>query len=291
MGCRQVVRHWFLVPAFAGSNPAIPAMLLMLAIMSTIQQNLLMTQNRSLELELSTFKLYNHFHTDKPFPSVQERIEAGILPDDAIFRLASIGRGQSDPNDPQTSLRWSMLIDMANITNVSDLNPVTHELLFGPEPDAVIDFWPNYNKQFYQDMDIMYYRLKHLVEAIREKREDEGRKIGPSHDYQFANGHIELEARRCKSLAKPLWRTIIKRTNPEWLENPQDYYHPLISFGNVYYVNDRTAQSRIVSASIISDSAVLSVYEEAVDTGVIGIGPQGKESLRRLLAEEHPELN
>ncbi len=25
MGCRQVVRHWFLVPAFGGSNPSIPA--------------------------------------------------------------------------------------------------------------------------------------------------------------------------------------------------------------------------------------------------------------------------
>ena len=26
VGCRQVVRHWFLVPAFGGSNPSIPAM-------------------------------------------------------------------------------------------------------------------------------------------------------------------------------------------------------------------------------------------------------------------------
>ena len=27
MGRRQVVRHWVLVPAFAGSNPAVPAIL------------------------------------------------------------------------------------------------------------------------------------------------------------------------------------------------------------------------------------------------------------------------
>lgn len=26
LGCRQVVRHWFLVPAFGGSNPSTPAM-------------------------------------------------------------------------------------------------------------------------------------------------------------------------------------------------------------------------------------------------------------------------
>ncbi len=25
VGCRQVVRHWFLEPAFVGSNPTIPA--------------------------------------------------------------------------------------------------------------------------------------------------------------------------------------------------------------------------------------------------------------------------
>ena len=25
LGCRQVVRHWVLVPAFGGSNPSIPA--------------------------------------------------------------------------------------------------------------------------------------------------------------------------------------------------------------------------------------------------------------------------
>ena len=42
MGCRQVVRHWFLVPAFGGSNPSIPARFIKVQTWTTIQYVLLL---------------------------------------------------------------------------------------------------------------------------------------------------------------------------------------------------------------------------------------------------------
>lgn len=246
-----------------------------------------MTISRRFETrEPLPFNLYDYYEHDDPIPMISSLMRQGKLPFDSLFRLSAIGCRQVDPENPQHLLQWRVLHDMAdNGGDPSKLNPVTQDILFGPQPDAVIDCWQSSNSKAYTLLDPMYYRLANLTRSVRELRLERGTYLDrlPSH-------MDSPESQRCRALSRSLWRVIVKKIHPEWLENPADYCPPTIYFGSVYYPTERTMQRRNVGRAVISDPTILGVYTEAVETGVKGIGPSGKESLRKLLIDEHPEL-
>lgn len=225
---------------------------------------------------------------------LEELIDQGKLPFDTLFRLTSIGRGIEDPEDTDVfpnALRWKLLTDMIdNAENPEVMRSDTRELLWGDVPDAVIDVSNYTNKKFYAQLNPMFYRLADMAIAVQQRRETEGQTVSevpPS----VQMGTEDYEWRLCVGLARPIWRLIVQRTHPEWIQNPGDYYSPTISFNEVYHAGDKTMRKRLIGDTVLSDTIVFETYQEATETGVVGIGPAGKESLRFLLMDEHPELH
>lgn len=240
--------------------------------------------------DLLPFELYPETINDRDHQAVAAHVTAGLLPPDTLFRFASIGYAELDPRQRTSRLGWALLQDA--IEHAEDWNrmrPHTRTLLEGPLPDAVISIWPNY--ETYPLLDTMYYGLRDAARAIRDYRADTGQTITEIPPFSPYDDVAEAEARRCFALARPLWRTIIERIHPEWLDQPRLYWPPTVSFNQVYYPSNRTAARRIVGAAVISDSVVLDIYNEAKKNGVKRIGPAGQETLRRLLLEEHLELS
>ena len=252
-----------------------------------------MTDLRESQEGLLPFYLYDldwHRLGDK----VQGLVEDGTLPFDSLFRLAAVGHCERDPTvvDGEFSNRliWNILNDIAVHDGDKDaLRPDTCELLWGERPDAIVDWYTGSNHPAYPQLDPMYYDMADLARIIYARRKEEGKTItevprGSWYDPE------EQESHRCFGLARPIWRVIVRRIHPEWMDNPADYYAPTIRFNQVYYASEAAQRRRIVGHAVISDTVVFSLYKEATESGIKGVGPVGREDLRTMLAEEHPEL-
>ncbi|HRV75890.1 MAG TPA: hypothetical protein P5247_00725, partial [Candidatus Saccharimonadales bacterium] len=146
---------------------------------------------------------------------------------------------------------------------------------------------------FYPYLEPMYYRMMDLVRVIHSRRALSGDSL-PDIPYPGTT-KVRVpneEWARCKAIARPIWRLIVERTHPEWFEDLDTFFvHGYIGgWGSYYEYKERTKRRGIVSHAILSDPLVMSFYQEAVATGINGIGPMGREDLRLLLIEENPEL-
>jgi hypothetical protein len=224
------------------------------------------------------------------YDSFQSLIEEGTLPFDAAFRFAAIGDNQRDPENPRRRLSWNLLQDMVAHAGVPDtMRPETQILLYGERPKLIVDDNISGNRPAYRLLDPMYYHLGNLGHVIREDRADRGKTITevPRH---WTDTPQEHEWNACVGLARPIWRVLISRTRPDIITHPKEFVRPTITMDQVYYASERSARRRAIGQAVISDSVVLKIYQEAVTTGVKGIGPAGRRHLRTLLSDEHPEL-
>ncbi len=183
--------------------------------------------------------------------------------------------------------------DMArNIDRPNRMRPVTREILWGELPDAIVDINSRVNYPSYPKFEPMYYRMADLASAIHRRRTATGQSL-PDMPYERSlYTPYQDEQSRCRGIARPLWRLLVQRSHPEWLENPKEYYPSsyIGTFCVVYAISESRQRRGIVSHAVLSDELVMSTYQEATSTGVRGIGPLGREDLRLLLSDEHPEL-
>ena len=226
----------------------------------------------------------------------QQLMARGVLPFDALFRLASIGVCEVDPDaidapwQKSKNLLRNLFTDMVENADSSDsMRANTQSLLFGERPPVIIDPYTSSNYGAYSKLEPMYYRMADLAHAIQEKREQQGKTVTESLDDSYFDP-ARLEWRTCVGLARPTWRAIAKRMMPQIFERPNDFYAPQISFNQVYSVSKRTAIRRLVASAVVCDTNVFRIYQEARETGVKGLGTGARESLRIMLAEVHPEL-
>lgn len=225
---------------------------------------------------------------------VNELIESGALPYDTFFRLTSVGqKADQEPGNTREFMNYGLMRDMVDhIDDPDKMRPETRELLWGELPDAVVDINSRTNYWFYSGLDPIYYRMVDLAEVVKQRRQATGQTL-PDEPY---NGRLHTRTQeewaRCCGIARPIWRLIVKRFHPEWLENPGDYFYSAYigTFATVYTIGEPRMRRGIVNHAVISDALVKTIYEEAASIGVRGIGRVGKEDLRVLLAEEHPEL-
>ncbi len=242
--------------------------------------------------EMLDFILYPLDEHDEEHIAVAEHVSAGRLPFDIMFRLAGIGFNQRDPEDDRCRLQWSLLKDLIEHANEwSMLRADSRAILEGPRPDMIVDICRQPGKP-YSQLDPMYYRIGDLALGVREFRAERGKTVTelPPHSYHFSVQ--DYENRLCVGLARPLWRTIIQRTRPQWLKEPEKYYPDCTySWMTRYELSPNTVRRRMIGATVISDAVIHDIYQEAVRTGVRNIGPHGQESLRRLLEDEHLELS
>jgi hypothetical protein len=234
---------------------------------------------------------YIYDNGDRFIQDLAPHVEAGRLPYDVLFRLASIGYNQPDLlDDSRKSLRWVLLHDiLENSDDPGAMRPDASALIGGNAPDAVVDWYQSENHKFYARLDPMYYRMGNLVRVIRRQREEAGKTITEVPE-DWYHTPAQYERNRCKGLAQPIWRNIVQRLHPEWLTRSHEFHLPLIGYTHIYSLGKRTEENQVLGRAVISDTAVYDFYQEAVKTGVVGIGPAGRESLRELLSDEHPEL-
>jgi hypothetical protein len=85
---------------------------------------------------------------------------------------------------------------------------------------------------------------------------------------------------------------MVQRFHPEWLEEPSNYFPSgsIDIFLTFHEIGEKRQRRGIVSHAVFSDPLVMSFYQEALQTGVRGLGRVGIEDLRLLLTEEHPDL-
>lgn len=232
-----------------------------------------------------------------PARELEELIEDGTLPHDTFFRLAGVPNRLTDPldeSDYPSLLTANLIHDMlANYDNPDAMRADTRNVLWGELPDALVD--PNLfrgNEDVYKQVDPLYYTMTDLAQIIKEKREEASRSI-PEMGFEKRSQTVQDEWSRCVGIARPIWRTIVQRKHPEWLEDPSPYY-PSSYIGHfcvVYEIGPKRMKRGVVTCAVLSDPLVHDVYEEVVATKVKGgIGKGGQESLRRLLMDEHPEL-
>lgn len=236
---------------------------------------------------------YDQYHSGIE-GKVNELIEAGRLPFDTFFRLASVGYKAEDTDEGYSIyLNYILMHDMVEHADAPDLmRPETQEVLYDELPDAIVDVNSSTNYRSYAKLEPMYYRRIDLARAIQRRRLDTGQALPEApYDRRLHVVHQD-EWSRCRRIAWPIWRLMVQRFHPEWLETPEDYYPSAYigMFAVVYSISEPRMKRGIVSHAVFSDPLVLSIYEEAVATGVRGIGPLGKEDLRLLLLDEHPEL-
>lgn len=223
---------------------------------------------------------------------IDKAVRTDKLPFDTWFRLRTVGAYQPDWMQSDASLSRNIGEDIAkNIDDPSEMRPDSHRLLWGEIPDAVVDVDHYTNRFAYPKLETMYYRLPNLARIIKRQRSEAGQTIAEVPERWYVTPE-EYENSRCFGLARPIWRTIIQRIHPEWLKNPEYYWSrtQYTIHGSYYELGDHSLRRRVIDAAVISDEVVYDIYDESVRTGVKGIGPKGRESLRDLLAEEHPEL-
>lgn len=210
--------------------------------------------------------------------SLFDLIRQGILSNDVLLKLSAFGHNETD-GETSRRKRWVIINDLIKSGGDHEqMRPDTQELLLADLPDAIVDWNLNWNKEARASFDEMYYSVNDLARVIYES---EG-SLAKDKD---------LRAQHAVGVAKNLWRTIVVRHHPEWLEKPDVYFAPRISFGNVYdSVSEKTKRARIIGHTALSDPLVYATYNEAKTTGVRGIASKGIESLRLLLSDEHPEL-
>lgn len=207
-----------------------------------------------------------------------ELIKEGLLPREIMFKLAQFGFLEGDP---ETGKRrsWAILRNLIDTARSPDaMREDTRALLDGDMPDAIIDWNLGTNKSARTGFEHMYYSVGNLATVIHENA---------------GESDVDPEFRRqiSRTVAKGLWRVMVTRHHPEWLQNPNRYYVPSVYHSTVYDgVSPRTMQRRIIRYAVLSDPLVHSTFTEAQTTGVRGIGKKGIESLRFLLQDEHPEL-
>lgn len=222
---------------------------------------------------------------------INELIEDGKLPFDTLFRLASVGyktgRGGS------TLLNWLMMTDMLKHADTpGKMRARTRALLEGELPDAIVDVNSGYNYPAYSKLEPLYYRRADLVSAIHKRRAASGQALVEAPYDRRLHVRSQEEISRCQGIARPLWRLLVRRFHPEWLETPGDYFPSgyIGPFCVSYQYSENSQRYGVVTHAVFSDPLVMSIYEEATTTGVKGIGPMGREDLRLLLSDEHPEL-
>ena len=205
-------------------------------------------------------------------------IEQGVLPREVLLNLAAIGHYELDDETGKRK-KWIVINDLIeNISDPASMRPVTRELLHADAPDAIVDWNQGWNKEARASYEHMYYSVYDLVRVVYA-------------DNSHSTKDRDERVRRAVAVAKSLWRTVLVRHHPEWLENPDTHFAPRVSFGNVYDgVTKKTKCARIISHTALSDPLVYSTYHEATTTGIRGIASKGIKSLRLLLSDEHPEL-
>lgn len=230
---------------------------------------------------ISFFNFYLSQSEEKLF---EELVGLDLLPEDIIFRMAPFGRGPSSTPGYETFPKIHVVSDdlIKNAQTPEKFLPETRAILEGPLPPAALDWYQRDYKALYERLGERYYGRGHLRDIIADRRES-GR--------EFRN---EVERWRDRSISSALatatWRSLVKRLHPEWLEKPNHYYTPSYSLGQIYEATERTMRGRIVKATVIADYAMYDLYQEITETGMRGIGKVGAEDIRRLLAEEHPEV-
>ncbi|CAN5154398.1 hypothetical protein BH09PAT3_BH09PAT3_6670 [soil metagenome] len=229
-------------------------------------------------------------------PKHDEVIEAAIatdqLPFDTWLRLRAVGDYVPDWQGEERLLSHGIAKDIAeHVSAPEDMRPDTKRLLWGDRPDGVIDWEQSTNRQAYTTLDVMYYRMANLARVIKQQRKLDGATVTEVPDKWYVTPD-EFENTRCFGLARPLWRIIVQRTHPEWLERPAQYCSSttFTMWSGARELSEGTMKRRIIGAAVFSDEVVYDIYEEATRTGVKGIAAKGRESLRNLLADEHPEL-
>lgn len=250
---------------------------------------MLMTESAELTTQFVAPDLFSiQAHED----AIEAGIIAGHLPQDTYFRLRAIGQCQTDWKDGRNRLAFNIAEDIAKNTQHPDqMRSDTQTLLWGERPDAVIDWEQTLHKDAYSTLDVMYYRMANLARVIKRQRQEENRTIKEVPDDWYISPE-RFEQKRCFGLARPIWRVIVQRIHPEWLAQPDSYCQRTVYgiWGSRNELSDQTMRRYIVGAAVISDEVVLNIYDESKRIGVKGIGPKGREALRELLSDEHPEL-
>lgn len=224
----------------------------------------------------SSFLIYPDGWTG-PDGALEKLIGEGKLPPTILFKLASFGCTESDPVTGKRLVHVTIKDLVTNAESPELMTAKTRELLFGPMPDAIIDWEMGSNIDVYRSFDDMYYRVYDLQTVIVEQA-------------TAAGNTSEGLRERSRAAAKGIWRAIVTRHHPEWLKDPGPYYVPTVFHLNVYEAKPPTMRRRIIGQAVLSDPLVYATYVEATKVGVKGIGTKGKASLRALLSEEHPEL-
>lgn len=239
------------------------------------------------------FVLYDYSPTFNYVGKANELIEAGVLPYDTMFRLLVAGqKADHIQGNTHEFLNYALIRDMVLHSRYPEqMRPETQELLWGELPDAVVDINSRVNNQSYSELEVVYYRLADLARAVKQRRLASGLSLAEEPYDRRLHTRTQEEWARCRGIARPIWRLIVQRFHPEWLQHPSDYFcRTFISFNTVYEIGEPRMRRGIVSHALISDPLVMSIYQEAITTGVRGIGRMGKEDLRVLLSDEHPEL-
>lgn len=225
---------------------------------------------------------------------VEALIEAGELPFETFFRLKAIPSGMSDPfsqEDYPHRLVYAILKDLAAYDGDPEaMRPDTQKLIWGEMPKGIVDWDQTYNYKAYAQLDPMYYRMANMARIIKERRAEQGKTVREVPRGWWLTPE-EQEERYCFGLTRPIWRRLVERAIPDCIENPRPYYRQTWAFTQAYEAGARTMQRRNVAHAVICDSVVLEFYNEALATGVKGVGPAGRQTLRTLLADEHPELH
>jgi len=205
-------------------------------------------------------------------------VEQSVIPREVLLNLAALGHNELD-DETSKRKKWIVINDLIKTAgDPASMQPATRELLQAGAPDAIVDWNQQWNKEARASYEDMYYTVNNLAKVVYSNN---------SHSVDDKNER----AKRAVGAAKGLWRAVVARHRPEWLENPDTHFAPRVSFGNVYDdVTKKTKCARIISHTALSDPLVYSTYNEAKTTGVRGIADKGIESLRLLLSDEHPEL-
>lgn len=226
---------------------------------------------------------------------VEDLVERGVLPGDTFLRLDSIGDRTPDPDDPEVSLRSTILFQLSSCADAPEhLPPQTRNLIFGEAPRALL-VWDvgRSTKRLHTKYERPFLVKPDLTQVIKERREQEGKTVTEvPRDRRWLPPEI-VEESQCSRIAHGLWRVIAQRIMPEWLkpEAVEQYYRPhkhgtTIDLG----LDPQAMNRRIVSAVALDVQHIRSIYEESLNEGVIGIGKVGRQDLRTLLADEYPDL-
>jgi len=238
-----------------------------------------------------TYQFEFHDYTNDDLLELHEHIRAGNIPFDTLFRLGAVGCREIDPQNTRRLLQWQILQDIKNNGGDKEaLRDDTQELIYGDLPDLVIDPWRRINRDGYSQLEVQFYTIGDMARAVHEDRQDRGVSIINPLIKKYYD-ESEAEWKTSIGDARKIWRVLVKRIKPEIIEYPERYCPPTLSFEQVYELSERTMIRRNIANAVISDPAVLRIYEESTRIGVNGIARLGQEALRRLLVEEHPELH